>query len=412
MRALASSRLLLAAALAAGSLAACGGDSSGSGPDAQTGADATPPTPDAGPFAPAAHPDLPQVVSYGGGVMDAPVIVPIFFTGDDTVQAQVEDFLAMLPGSDYWKATTMEYGVGDVTIATSIVSTDAAPTTDDALQTWLASMTDGTHAGWPAADGNTLYAVFLPAGVTLSTPWGKSCQDFGAYHAEVTKSNSPGAIYALMPRCQGQGPAIDDLTVSTSHEFIEAVTDPRPFTDPAYALLDDANYVWGATPGGEVGDMCEYLRSAPQRDVGTYLVQRTWSNAAAAASHDPCVPASGPFIGSSPVLAEDLPIDLGDGTVTTKGVQIATGTSKTIEVDLWSDAPTDAWTVKAYDVASFLQGQPEELQFSWDKDTGNNGDKLMLTITRARDGMGGSEFVISSHNADTTVSLWWGFVAN
>jgi hypothetical protein len=414
MRALPSLRPVLAAAVAVAAFAACGGDSSGSGPDAAMAlADATPPTPDAGPFAPAPHPGPPQIGSYGGPVMDTPVVVPIFFTGDDAIQAQVEDFLSRLPGTDYWHATTSEYGVGDVTIGTSIVSADAAPTTDDALQAWLATMTDGTHAGWPAADGNTLYAVFLPAGVTLSTPWGNSCSAFGAYHAEVTTSASAGAIYALMPRCQGQGAAIDSLTTATSHELVEAVTDPRPFTDTAYALPDDDHYVWGATPGGELGDMCEYVRSAEQRDVGSFLVQRTWSNASAAAGHDPCVPAlDAPFMGATPVLDEDLPLDLGDGAVTTKGVQIATGTSKTIEVDLWSDAPAVDWTVKAYDLASYFSGQPEELQFAWDKDGGNNGDKLMLTITRARDGDGGSEFVISAHTPDTTVSLWWGFVAN
>ena len=86
---------------------------------------------------------------------------------------------------------------------------------------------------------------------------------------------------------------------------------------------------------------------------------------------------------------------------------------KTIEVDLFSDAPADDWTVAALDVASAFNGTAAELTFAFDKTTGHNGDKLQLTITRNKAGsVGGSELRLSSRVNNMSVSEWWGFVAN
>jgi hypothetical protein len=214
-----------------------------------------------------------------------------------------------------------------------------------------------------------------------------------------------------MPRCS---PDLDSLTTATSHEFVEAATDPYPFTNGAWQSVDDPHFIWALMPGGELGDMCEYVAAAPQRIVGQYVVQRTWSNKSAAAGHDPCVPVTAnPYMSAAPVLTENVMIDPQDGTPLhpSKGVQVTTGTSKTIEVDMFSDAPTADWTVVAIDAAS-LRGSAE-LNLTLDKSTGNNGDKLHLTIQRITNGTsGGSEFVLSSRVNNRSVSLWWGYVAN
>ena len=391
------------------SLAACGGSSNPAAPDAAETVDAAP---DAL-VGTATHDTPPQVIKLPGPVMTAPKVVPIFFQNDSTMQAQVEPFLQALVGSEYWTKTTSEYGVGNLTIAPSIVLTDTPPTTDDALQQLIAGKLDGTHPEWPAPDGaNVLYTVYLPTGVTLSTPFGDSCSSFGGYHDEGKLANGTKFSYALMPRCGG---SLDELTVTSSHELVEAATDPLPFSDGAYQQTDDPHIIWSYTPGGELGDMCEYVGAAAQRMVGNYAVQRTWSNASAAAGHDPCVPVmSSAYIGAAPVLTDDLTLDLGDGTGphATKGVQIPAGSQKTIEVDLFSDGDAADWTVKASD-ASQLTGGSGELSFQWDKTTGNNGTKLMLTITHTAAGQGGgSEFVISSRVNNRSQSLWWGFVGN
>ncbi len=387
------------------SLAACGGGSHAT-PDAPD-VDAPPDVP--GPFMEAPHDNAPQSKSNGGPVIASPKIVPIFFHGDDAMQAQVEMFLSALAASPYWATTTSEYGVGAMTILPSIVSSDTPPTTDDALKTWIATNA-GTTAGWPAPDANTVYTVFLPTGASLSTPFGNSCTAFGGYHDEGTQ-NTTKTIYALLPRCTSN---LDDLTVATSHELVEASTDPYPFTQAAYQMVDDPHLIWAFIPGGELGDMCEYVGNAAQRLVGNFAVQRTWSNASAKAGHDPCVPVlAQPFMGAAPVFTENLTLDPMDGTGPhpTMGVQVSSGQTKTIDIDVFSDAPATPWTIKAIDAAALSGGS--ELNLTLDQTTGQNGDKLHLTISRVQNGQnGGSEFVLSSRVNDHSVSLWWGYVAN
>src|SRR6185436_19204247 len=62
---------------------------------------------------PAPFPSPPQVVWYGGPVLKAPKIVPIFFSNyDTTLASSIEDFVSKLGPSQYWTATTQEYTVG------------------------------------------------------------------------------------------------------------------------------------------------------------------------------------------------------------------------------------------------------------------------------------------------------------
>ena len=384
-------------------VAACGGDNAATGPDAA-------PTPDAPPpFANAFDGDAPQVVTDGGHVLAAPRVQPLFFTGDDAMQAQVEQFLGQLATSDYWTTTTGEYGVGALTILPTMVLTDTPPTTDDALHTLLETKV-------PAPDASTIYAVFLPTGVTLSTPdGGKSCQDFGAYHDEDVPAGGGSIVYALMPRCPGQGNGdtdLDEVTISTSHELIEAATDPTVETTPAFGDADAAHWTWAVTPGAEVGDFCEYVDTAYAPLVGTFNVQRTWSNAAAKAGHDPCVPAApGPYIAAEPMLDDTTTIDGYTGAVTTRGVIVPVGMTKTIDVVLYSDVDgAGDFTAQAMDLAGVFGGAAE-LSFTWDKTSGGNGDHLKLTIRREKAGsLPGSEFVISAQDSTgVTHSLWWSY---
>lgn len=406
LRALATLAAAAAAALAA--LAGCG-DNAVAPPDAFV----PPPVDAAPPFAEAAHGTVPQMVKVSGDVLTAPKVVPIFFANDAAMQAEIETFLGQLVGSSYWSATTGEYGVGALQLESTIVTTDTPPTTDTDLATWISGHFTGMD-GWPAApDPQAIYAVYLPDGVVLHTSFGDSCQAFGGYHDEAATASQQPIVYALLPRCHG-GSLLDTLTVVTSHELIEAATDPRVETAPAYGDLDPDHYIWAYTPGAEVGDMCEYLGSAAQHLVGTYLVQRTWSNAAALAGHDPCVPSlSAAYMSAAPMFTDSVPLDsIYGGTIMTKGVQVPVGTSKTIEVAFFSDVPTDSFTASAVDVASFGGPNPD-LTFEWDKQYGANGDVRHLVITRKQAGQGqGSEFLLVINRGHTQQSLWWGFVGN
>jgi hypothetical protein len=408
---------------------ACGGAVNAT-PDAGTTDDAGPPPADASPAVdaqadvtkpdagfPAAHPAAPQVQDYGGPVLDAPNVVPVFFANDPD-QAKVEDFLKQLAASSFWGDATKEYGVGPLSVASSIVVTDTPPTNIGiaGIEQWLASYLDGTHPEWPAIAQNNVYTVFYPKTTTISDPsFGTSCQSFGGYHYEAKGPGGKSIVYAVMPRCDSLGgitQGFDTLSSGLSHELVEASTDPL-MSNPAWSYVDMDHMVWNLMPLGEVGDMCAFEPQSYQRLVGSYMVQRPWSNASAAAGHDPCVPTlSDPYFNAAPVLNDSISLDYYGQSVVTKGVKIPVGQSKTIDVQLFSDAPTQDWTVQAVD-ENYGTGQPAQLQFSWDSQSGNNGDVRHLTITRVANGTHqGTEFIIYAQRGFTVANMWFGFVGN
>jgi len=376
-------------------------------PEVVTPPDAPPP------WSEAPHGTAPTLVSLGGPVLTAPKIQPIFFANDATMQASIEAFSTQLAASSYWTATTAEYGVGPIAqVLPTIVTTDAPPTTDSGLTTWLAAQLDGTHtaAGWPATvDEQTIYSVFTPQGVVVTGNGGSSCSSYGAYHDELMGAHGESIVFAFMPRCAD----LDDLTVGFSHELIEAATDPYVTSAPAFGDADVDNYVMAITPGAETGDYCEYLDSSAQRIVGSFLVQRTWSNAASVAGKDPCVPAAAtPYVAGVPMLTERARVDGYSHSVQTRAVSVPLHMTKTVDIQLISDVPTDLFQLRAVDIAGFYGG-PQELTFSWDLDHGKNGDVVHLAITRVHAGqLPGSEFYIEGRMGTQPVSMWWGYAAN
>ncbi len=378
--------------------------------------DAASPDPDASAdaSAPPPWPAPPQVVSGGGPIIATPTVVPVFF-GADALQGSLESFLHALSSSTFWTATTKEYGIGALSVAPSVTTSDPVPTTDDALATWLAAQADGTHAGWPKADDSTVFVVFFPSSATLTIHNKQSCQVFDGYHKDTTRTGGGSLIYAPVMRCESGSKTLDAVTLAASHEITEAVTDPLYYSNQAWAFEDDAHFIWTMITVGEIVDMCDLEPQSGARLVGNYQVQRAWSNASALAGHDPCVPApANPYFAAAAILNDSVTLDTGGaGLVLTKGVRVPTGRTETVDVVLRSDGPMDAWQVKATDTSS-LFGGPQELQLALDRGTGNSGDVLQLTITRVASGpFGGSALVLTSTSAQAaTTHVWLGFVEN
>ena len=80
-------------------------------------------------------------------------------------------------------------------------------------------------------------------------------------------------------------------------------------TSPAYPLTDDAHIYWvRALGGGETSDLCaQDPESFTEFDELPYVVQRSWSNKAASAGHDPCVPQlqGDVYFNAAPVMNDD-----------------------------------------------------------------------------------------------------------
>jgi hypothetical protein len=353
-------------------------------------------------------------------VLPSPKIVPIFFAKDDpSTTAQLTAFLSEVVSSSYWAGVVSEYGVGAATIHAPVQLTaadDPGSMVDDSqIKAWLTQKLDSNDPSLPPADKNTVYVFFYPAGTTVT--FAGSTSDG---HHTYTNQNVP-VPYAVVPRVSGvsasgfvgtislSGP--DFLTFATSHELVEAVADPL---GTGYFGWDAEHEYWFDFLGAELADACEF--SSPAK-LGNGTVARIWSNKAAALGSDPCVPAlpGDVYFNSAAVLDDSVSFALPFPSippVSTKGVHIPVGQSATVELDLFSSAPTTGpWSVSAVDLAS-LEKAPAQLQFTFDKTSGQAGDKLHVTIHVLSAGQGNAELfeVVSTLGSQT--HYWFGIVGN
>jgi hypothetical protein len=401
-----------------GAVADAAPDGGRDGGSVDGGADASDGAVDSGPGAfPAAHPEAPEILSAGGAVMAAPRVVPVFFPGTGYRDALVA-FSQKIAGSTYWKETTGEYGVGPLTAGAPIDLATPAPraTSNEEIQAFLATQF-GENAPLGVADPNAIYALYYPASTRIDLQGAQSCREFGAYHLS-TLVNGIAIKYAVMPECGGAGGPfgpLENLTIATAHELIEASTDPEPFDAPAYATTSEDHVIWQLVPGSEVTDMCNFNTDAffAPAEIG-FTVARSWSNVAARASHDPCVPApEGAYFNSVPVFNDRVPLRYqGLPSGAPLGLVAPLGKTVTFDLALFSDGPTGTdWDVAVYDASEF-QGGPASVQFSLDRASGSNGDRIHVTATRLRKGtdLNGSELVVVSTLGDKT-RFWFGFLS-
>jgi hypothetical protein len=399
------------------------------GPDVDNGAPST--------TYPAPHPAMPQLVNLArGSVLTTPKIYLVFFPGYP-YKDQIVSFAQGLGATSYWGDATKEYGVGaiqyagmielsgpDANVGTSISDTDV----EAFMNAKIASGLFGTP------DANTIYSIFYPQTTTINLMGmgplgsGASCSSFGGYHSDTpVQVNDAGPpqnyAFAVLPTCASFGglTGIDGLSGATSHEWIEAATDPFPSTnmgqDSAYSSIDQDHLAWEVLGGGgEAGDLCVPEANAFFKPQGfDFTVQRAWSNVLAKGGHDPCAPnlPGTPYFQSAPVLDQAVSFTAAalGGTFHTKGVVIPVGSSKTIELDLFSDAATSGpWTVTATDALSVFLSAPPTMTFDFDRTTGVNGEKLHMTINMksAQALAGGAHPFIINSKLGQTSHTWAG----
>lgn len=141
------------------------------------------------------------------------------------------------------------------------LNTKLSSTVDDSdIRNMIGSkIADGTL---PKPDINTLFVVYTPSGITVTQGGQGSCSVFCGYH-----DSTPDFYYAVLPYpdcagCLGGLSVQEALTVTSSHELCEAITDPAV----GNGWYDQAN--------GEIGDICAWNF----KKVGEYTVQQEWSN--------------------------------------------------------------------------------------------------------------------------------------
>lgn len=399
----AASALVLGLVPAALLAQACGGSVTGPNPsngqDAGDQADAYVPPgdmPDASvpdtsdpvdPNYPAKHTPIPLVDNNGGRVIQNMHIVTVTWAQDNPSMVsrlqQLDDTITQTP---WWTAVSDGYCeqggtpcIGKGTAGEHVSIADAPPSsgfTDSSmggassLQDWIKNQL-ASNADFPDPTQDTLYAIYLPDGVGISLDGTQGCTNggFGAYHNSVTLTPKKGGTpvttaYALIPRC---GSKEATTTVSASHEFIEAATDPDVGLQALTYYM--TNQEW-AFAGGEVGDLCVDFTGGGNDlwKEGTFTVQRTWSNVSAKAGHDPCVP-----IPTGEVYFQAAPRM--DQIVLKKP-----GDTFTVTLDAYSDAPMNDWTLSGIDFSQFQSGV-SYVSASFDKTSVHNGSLIKMTLT-------------------------------
>jgi hypothetical protein len=365
-----------------------------------------------GPWTIAVPGGAPQVIGQGGAVLATPVFQSISFANYD-LTSQVDDFVARVGSTSYWQAVVTQYGVGAATAAPPVHLASGAPAhiDDVQIQTWLAAqLTSGGPFAPPSAD--TVYVLFYPSTSSVTFDGQESCFTMGAYHNSMPFGGG-NVAYLVVPECTwASRSALQATTGAASHEMIESVTDPLPLSaTPAYLGVDPQHLVFQLVlGGGEVADLCAQWPTSffvPQ-DL-PYMVQRAWSNSAVSAGLDPCQPElpGETFFNAVPVQDDSVQISDGTNTYTTLGARIALGTSRVIDVHLYSEADVGTWTVQAVNVP--LGGS--NLAFAWDRATGTNGDTLHLTVTvnSVDPTYAGDPFLLES-TLDGETSYWLGYV--
>lgn len=355
------------------------------------------------------HPRAPQILPLGGPTLTLPVLVPVTFPTDD-VRDEEEDFVDSVGCTDYWRTIASDYGVGQAIGGPHTRLTEAAPSAidDKQIQQWLATKIK-SEPNFPQPDANTLYVIFYPDGTTISLQGEQSCQSFGGYHNSARVGNRD-VPYAVIPHCGAFGNlvGIDAITGTTSHELIEAVSDPAPEQNPAYALPEPDAIGWALAGGGELGDMCEFKSDAFFLPQGyPFWVQRTWSNKAGYSLLDPCEPSlPGPYFSASAKLTDFITVDIGFGPQQARGVKLGVGLNTSIDVAAFANGVVPSWNLSVLDAAQ-LRGQQSELGLSLSKNSVNDGDIVHLSITRKKpSAFGVSAFGLVSSAAGRQSFSW------
>lgn len=310
-----------------------------------------------GGFETAPHTAFPVLEGDPAYTIPALHLVTMVYPGYEFAE-EVQAFGDVMVTSSWLGAVGADYGIQNGTHEV-VVLPEAAPgtLTDGELVALIETHVAGGLLPPPGDPTNTLYMLYVPASTAFDDGEGYFlCDDYYGYHYQV--EGAAGTInYTMIGNCTG---AIDDVTATSAHEYIETATDPGPVggywldvadTDPWYTL-------WGS----ENADLCDY---APYHYEGGFAFQRSWSNShATAATTSPCVPIpDGEVFFDVSASPADIP-------------EVTAGESVSFTLTGWSSAPVADFPVYVSpDWGDFVP------VYELDRDTLNNGQTATLTLT-------------------------------
>jgi hypothetical protein len=233
----------------------------------------------------------------------------------------------------------------------------------------------------------TVFVLYLPSTTTLTLDGGRGYPFHGQFINTTDGTPSGTPVYTPFVVVPFN---VKSRTATASHELVEVATNPEAST-AGYAVFDPKQFAWTLLAGRatELADACEYDYDAFFRQKEPsfdYQVQRTWSNAAALAGKNPCVPANPePYFNVAArdreTFKPDAKLQPTSGAV--EGYEIAKGDQKVITLDLYSTGPTDDWTLTAVEGNAQIPAawtDKGHLDLSLDGTLGRNGNHVALTV--------------------------------
>lgn len=191
------------------------------------------------------------------------------------IAQQINSFINAFSGSpDY--TIIQQYSYGSTPIAATLSNTrsftdaqaSASTISDTQIQNYLAALFSNINSG-VNPDPKTLYGVYFPTGMQVTMGNSASCTNFCGYHSNFSYSGVT-IKYAVFPYPDCSGctlsgkSAADMLTIISSHEIREAVT-------------DSLGTAWYDFFGYEADDKCAW-HNLYQMKNGGFWVQPEYSN--------------------------------------------------------------------------------------------------------------------------------------
>ncbi|MEO8127265.1 MAG: hypothetical protein ABI822_09250, partial [Bryobacteraceae bacterium] len=201
--------------------------------------------------------------------------------GYKNIQNQITQFVSNFSGSpDYTIVQQYTGANGGITssipFAGDYVDSQSPKSMikDSAIRSYLAGLFQASRL---TPKANALYGIYFPSGMKVQLSGGLSCSSFCGYHSHFTY-NGVQIKYAVFPYpdcggCSLSGKSVADmLTIVSSHEIREAVTDPG----------DNNVNAWYDASGYEADDKCAWHNLYQM--TGGFWIQPEYSNA-----HSGCV---------------------------------------------------------------------------------------------------------------------------
>ena len=226
-----------------------------------------------------------HLTNFGGPILKNISVHPVFWNANTQFQSNLNAFYNAVTASPLWSMLT-QYGIGNGSgVAGFVDNKTTTSVTDAAIHTELNRLFALATPPIPLPNANNYYPVHFPSGVSITAPDGsKSCVVFCAYHGTYVR-NGVNVNYGVIPDqgggcaggCGNNAQRVNNLDSVSSHELIEATTDPAV----GLATVIGKPLAWYDPNNGEIGDICNGQQSTTVgRDGVTYVIQTEFSNSA------------------------------------------------------------------------------------------------------------------------------------